>query len=78
MGADGKRELQKFQREGLAKNERAREELAKLEYIDSRESRQNFQLWEQLSPDPTDRRCPFTGEMIALSDLFTDEIKIEH
>ncbi len=78
MGADGKRELQKFQREGLQKNERARTELAKLGHIDSRESRQKFQLWEQLSSDPTDRRCPFTGEMISLADLFTDKVEIEH
>jgi CRISPR-associated endonuclease Csn1 len=78
MGADGKRELLKFQREGIAKNERAREELAKLGHIDSRESRQKFQLWEQLSSDPTERRCPFTGKMIALSELFSDQIEIEH
>ena len=78
MGADGKRELQKLQREGLAKNERARDELTKLGHIDSRESRQKFQLWEQLSSDPTERRCPFTGKMIALADLFSDKIEIEH
>ena len=78
MGIDGKRELKKFQEEGLKKNQRARDELTKHGHIDSRESRQKFQLWEQLSSDPTDRRCPFTGKMIALSDLFTDKVEIEH
>lgn len=78
MGADGKRELQKFQKEGIEKNQRARDELTRLGHIDSRESRQKFQLWEQLSSDPTDRRCPFTGKMIALADLFSDKVEIEH
>ncbi|MDC0649925.1 type II CRISPR RNA-guided endonuclease Cas9 [Alphaproteobacteria bacterium] len=78
MGADGKRELQKFQKEGLEKNQRARDELTRLGHIDSRESRQKFQLWEQLSSDPTDRRCPFTGKMIAIADLFSDKVEIEH
>ena len=78
MGADGKRELQKLQREGLEKNQRARDALTNLGYIDSRENRQKFQLWEQLSSDPTDRRCPFTGKMIALADLFSSKIEIEH
>lgn len=78
MGADGKRELQKFQKEGLEKNQRARDELTKLGHIDSRESRQKFQLWEQLAADPTDRCCPFTGKVISLSDLFSDKIEMEH
>ena len=78
MGADGKRELQKFQKEGLEKNQRARDELTKLGHIDSRESRQKFQLWEQLSVDPEERLCPFTGKVIKIDDLFTDKIEIEH
>ena len=78
MGADGKRELKTAQREGIEKNQRARDELSKLGHIDSRESRQKFQLWEQLSSDPTNRQCPFTGKMIPLADLFSDKIEIEH
>ena len=64
MGADGKRELQKFQREGLEKNQRARDELTKLGHIDSRESRQKFQLWEQLASDPAED-VSFTGKVIS-------------
>lgn len=78
LGADGRRELQNIQQRGQDNNKRARDELAKHSVIDSRESRQKFLLWEQLGKDPTDRRCPFTGKMIALSDLFTDKIEIEH
>ena len=78
MGADDKRKLEKRQKEGLAKNERAREELKKLGHIDSRESRQKFQLWEQLAKEPVDRCCPFTGKMMSISDLFSDKVEIEH
>ena len=78
MGAKGKGELEDAQIEGIEKNQRARDELSKLGHIDSRESRQKFQLWEQLSSDPTNRQCPFTGKVIPLADLFSDKIEIEH
>ena len=78
MGAEGKREIEKFQKEGQLKNQRARAEISKLGHIDSRESRQKYQLWEQLSSDPSERRCPFTGQMISVADLFSDRIEIEH
>ena len=78
LGADGKRELKKMQGQNLEKNNRAREELTKLNIIDSRENRQKYQLWEQLSDNPIERRCPFTGRIISLSELFTPNIEVEH
>ncbi len=78
LGKAKKLNLKKSHLAGQDRNQRAREELAKLGFADSRESRQKFQLWEQLAKDPTDRKCPFTGKMIALSDLFTDKVEIEH
>lgn len=35
-------------------------------------------LWEELAQSPTDRRCPYTGEMISFSRLFSEEVEIEH
>lgn len=35
-------------------------------------------LWEELNPDPADRRCPYSGKQIGLSRLFSDEVEIEH
>lgn len=78
LGADGKKEIISHQSKNQKKNERIAEELERLGQQNSRENRQRFQLWEELGKDPTDRRCPFTGEMIGLSDLFTDRVEIEH
>src|SRR3546814_18336066 len=35
-------------------------------------------LWEELSFDPTERRCPYTGVQISLAMLLGDEVEIEH
>jgi CRISPR-associated endonuclease Csn1 len=35
-------------------------------------------LWEELSFDPADRRCPYSGVQISLSMLLSDEVEIEH
>ena len=78
LGAEGKRDLQRFQREGLDKNNRAREEILKHGLQDSRENRQKFQLWEQLAKDPTERCCPFTGKVIPIAKLFSADVEIEH
>ncbi len=78
MGADGKRELKNRQKRNQDKNEEARSALKRLGVIDTRKNRQKFQLWEQLASDPTERCCPFTGQMISLSDLFSDKIEVEH
>lgn len=78
MGVKGKNELKTFQQDNNARNERIKKELSELGVTDNRKNRQKYQLWEQLSPDPTRRCCPFTGEMISLADLFTEKIEIEH
>ena len=35
-------------------------------------------LWSELAKSPTDRRCPYTGEMISFARLFSEEVEIEH
>ncbi len=35
-------------------------------------------LWEELSFDPSDRRCPYSGVQISRSMLLSDEVEIEH
>ena len=39
---------------------------------------QKMQLWEELSHDIADRRCPYSGVSISMSMLFSDEVEIEH
>lgn len=35
-------------------------------------------LWEELSFDPADRRCPYSGVQISARMLLSDEVEIEH
>jgi CRISPR-associated endonuclease Csn1 len=35
-------------------------------------------LWEELSHDVADRRCPYSGVQISLQMLLSDEVEIEH
>jgi CRISPR-associated endonuclease Csn1 len=39
---------------------------------------QKMILWEELSFDPADRRCPYSGEQISVSRLLSPEVEIEH
>lgn len=39
---------------------------------------QKMILWEELSFDPADRRCPYSGEQISVAMLLSDQVEIEH
>ena len=39
---------------------------------------QKMILWEELSFDPADRRCPYSGEQISVTMLMSDQVEIEH
>jgi CRISPR-associated endonuclease Csn1 len=39
---------------------------------------QKMVLWEELSFDPADRRCPYSGVQISAHMLFSDEVEVEH
>lgn len=39
---------------------------------------QKVNLWEELSFDAADRRCPYSGVQISLAMLLSDEVEIEH
>ncbi len=39
---------------------------------------QKMLLWEELSFDPAERRCPYSGVQISAAMLLTDEVEIEH
>lgn len=41
-------------------------------------NRGRLKLWEELSSNPAERACPFSGRVIPLSLLFTDAVEIEH
>ena len=39
---------------------------------------QKLILWEELSFDPADRRCPYSGVQISAAMLLSDQVEIEH
>lgn len=39
---------------------------------------QKMILWEELSFDPADRRCPYSGVQISAAMLLSDQVEIEH
>ena len=39
---------------------------------------QKMVLWEELSRDPANRRCPYSGVQISVQMLLSDQVEIEH
>ena len=79
LSAKGKADLDRVQRDNQHANDERRETLKKLGQADSYENRLRLRLWEELNPgNPLDRRCPYTGEQIGYSRLFSDQVEIEH
>ena len=73
-----KKELIKQYRDNQKDNERYAEELENLRLANNYDNRQRFKLWEELGASVIDRRCPFSGEQISLSRLFSPEVEVEH
>jgi CRISPR-associated endonuclease Csn1 len=73
-----KQELEKEQAENQARAEARRAKLLELGLPVNAGNMLRLRLWEELAPSPTDRRCPYSGEMISCARLFSDEIEIEH
>jgi len=79
LSSKGKSELERVQRDNQKANDGRRKVLAELGQVDTYENRLRLRLWEELNAqDPLDRRCPYTGEQISLSKVFSDEVEIEH
>ena len=72
-----KKDLIKQQRENKKDNDRYAHELENLGLANNYDNRQRFKLWEELG-EVIDRRCPFSGEQISLSRLFSPEVEVEH
>lgn len=77
-----KREIEKQQALNQRRNERIRESVAQLLSIRpdqvKREQIHKIILWEELSFDPAERRCPYTGDQISIDRLLSAEVEIEH
>lgn len=80
LSKNRKDEIAKRQAEDQERNERIRAEIGPM--LGGRVSRTDiikYRLWEELNPhNATDRRCPFTGEQISVSKLFSPQVEVEH
>jgi len=73
-----KEELEKEQAENQRKADERRERLKELALPPTPGNMLRLRLWEDLASSPSDRRCPYSGDMISISRLFSDEIEIDH
>jgi CRISPR-associated endonuclease Csn1 len=77
-----RKDEQKRQAENQLRNTRMREQIAKLLKTSTDRVRttdlQKMILWEELSFNVADRRCPYSGVQISAHMLFSDQVEIEH
>lgn len=77
-----RKEDQKRQGENQRRNERMRDDIARLLNTSPERVRsadlQKMVLWEELSFNVADRRCPYSGVQISAQMLFSDKVEIEH
>ncbi len=70
------------QAENQKRNERLRKDIAGILGISEERVRRDdikkMILWEELSFDPADRRCPYSGVQVSTTMLLSDEVEIEH
>jgi CRISPR-associated endonuclease Csn1 len=72
----------KRQADNQRRNARMRADIANAMGISEERVRsrdlQKMLLWEELSFNVADRRCPYSGEQISVQMLLSDEVEIEH
>lgn len=79
---DQRLETQKRQAENQKRNMRIRKEIGAIFAISpesvSAHDVQKMVLWEELSNDAANRRCPYSGTLISVAMLLSNQIEIEH
>lgn len=86
LSRERKNKLEKEQKERQDRNRRLVKKACQVLNLDPenldkskrREISQKMQLWEELSADPAQRCCPYTGQPISISRLLSNEVEIEH
>jgi CRISPR-associated endonuclease Csn1 len=75
-----KNEIQREQAVKQKQNESWRDEIKKITGFDTGQvNLQKMKLWTELNPgDVSSRQCPYTGEQISLTMLFSEAVEIEH
>ncbi|MGI9345631.1 MAG: type II CRISPR RNA-guided endonuclease Cas9, partial [Gammaproteobacteria bacterium] len=78
MGAENRRKTESKQKKNAERNERARELLEEHNIAPTQRDVLKYKIWEQMAENPADRKCPFTGTRIGISDLAGGRFEIEH
>ncbi len=77
-----RKEDNKRQAENQNRNDRLRQDIAATLNISAervrRDDIQKMLLWEELSHDAADRRCPYSGVQISVQMLLSEQVEIEH
>lgn len=77
-----RKEENRRQAENQRRNDRMRQEISRVLNISEERVRysdiQKMILWEELSFDAADRRCPYSGVQISIQMLFSEQVEIEH
>lgn len=72
-------EVEKEQAENQRKNEKRADEIRKLGQAVNARNLLKLRLWEEQNPyDPLDRRCPYTGEVISVARLLSEDVDVDH
>ncbi|OLN24895.1 CRISPR-associated protein, Csn1 family [Desulfovibrio sp. DV] len=77
-GPAAMQEIRKRQKEGKDANDRRRTRLVECGVKVTADALLRLRLWEDLGRDETVRRCPYTGDVIGLAMLLSDEVEIDH
>lgn len=79
LSAEGRKELERDQKKNQDKNEAIDKILSENGVSQTYENRLKYRLWEELDErGGLGRCCPFSGEVISIDRLFTDDIEVEH
>ncbi len=70
-------EIEREQDKRTGDNARINRELGVLGVKTNRENRIRFRLWEELG-EVSNRRCPYSGKVIAASQVFTAAVEVDH
>jgi len=74
-----RREIEDEQAKRQEENDKHRRKLLEQGLQDNAENMLRMRLWTELNrDDPANRCCPFTGEPISVTKLFSPDVEIEH
>ena len=77
-----RQEAQRRQADNQKRNARIRQSIAEVLHTSEERVRgldiQKWILWEELSRDPADRACPYSGVQVSATMLLSERVEIEH